>query len=84
MKKPGYHITKIKKGIVGEFSKIEEEVQECKDAIKQRCKIMELVELADLLGAIELYVKQEHNLELKDLKKMSDITQRAFINGRRK
>ena len=44
---------------------------------------MELVELSDLLGAIESYTKKHYNISLDDLIKMKDITQRAFINGRR-
>jgi len=82
--KVGYHLTDIPKGKVGEFSKIEEEVAELKDAITQSSKILELVELSDLYGAIELYLAKYHSLNMDDLAKMSQITQRAFINGRRK
>ena len=44
---------------------------------------MELVELSDLIGAIDLYVKKQYNLSVEDLITFSQITQRAFINGRR-
>ena len=44
---------------------------------------MELVELSDLIGAIEAYVAKEYKLELRDLIKFSDITKRAFTNGKR-
>jgi len=45
---------------------------------------MILVELSDILGAIEAYLDKHHpGMKLDDLKKMSDITKRAFINGRR-
>jgi hypothetical protein len=81
--KPGYHITKIPKGVLGEFSKIEEELLEAKDAISQGCKIMELVELSDLMGALNAYVKKQHNMTLDDLVTMALITSRAFENGRR-
>jgi hypothetical protein len=35
MENVGYHLSPIPKGILGEFSKIEEEFLEAKDAIKQ-------------------------------------------------
>lgn len=79
----GYHLTEIPKGEVGEFSKIVEEFEEFKDAHAQNSKVMELVELSDLLGAIEDYLKK-NNMTLKDLKLFSDITKRAFASGERK
>jgi hypothetical protein len=80
-----YHIAKISKGKFGELSKIQEEVAELVDAHDQGAKVMELVELSDLIGAIEGYLnKYHHGTTLDDLKIMSDITQRAFINGFRK
>ncbi|MBC7982038.1 hypothetical protein H7X65_03095 [Candidatus Parcubacteria bacterium] len=83
--KPGYHIDVIKKGEVGKSSKILEEVMELIDAEKQECKIMILVELSDTIGAIEYYLqKNNFGVGIADLKKMSDITKRAFINGHRK
>lgn len=81
--KSGYHITHIPKGIIGQFSKIEEELAEAADAREQGCRIMELVELSDLYGALELYVQKSFGMTMNDLKNMSDITQRAFRNGRR-
>jgi hypothetical protein len=81
----GYHIKKIKKGQIGEASKILEEVHELIDSEQQDCKIMALVELSDIYGAVELYLKKHHpNISMNDLKKMSDITQRAFKTGARK
>lgn len=82
--KPGYHITAIHKGEIGELSKIQEELDELKDACKQQVKIMELVELSDLVGAIKLYLGKHHNgITFSDLEKMANITERAFKNGRR-
>ncbi len=57
---PGYHITLIPKGVLGDFSKIEEEFEEFKDAHAQQCAIMELVELSDMLGAIFAYTSKYH------------------------
>lgn len=80
----GYHIDNITKGTIGEISKIQEELDELKDAQKQGSKIMELVELSDLYGTIELYLSKHHpNTTMDDLKKMSSITQRVFKNGKR-
>lgn len=83
VKNPGYHVTKIKKGKLGEISKIQEELDELKDAKLQKCKIMEGVELADLLGAVEAYAEKNLNLSLEDLIKMKEVTKRAFVSGRR-
>lgn len=82
--KPGYHIRPIAKGTLGEISKILEEVTELQDAKDQGVKIMELVELSDIYGALELYLKKNHpDITMQDLAQMSAITQRAFKNGKR-
>lgn len=82
-KKPAYHDSIIPKHPVGSFEKILEEVEEIKDAKLANNKVMELVEISDLLGAIEMYTKKEYGITLQDLDKMNKTTQRAFINGRR-
>ena len=79
----GYHRKLITKGVFGEFSKIEEEFAELQDAREQGVKIMELVELADLLGAIEGYLQQKYHLSLSDLEQMKDLTKKAFQDGTR-
>lgn len=80
-----YHINEIKKGQIGRSSKIMEELEELIDAEQQGCKIMALIELSDLYGAIELYLKENHpNITMDDLKNMNKITQRAFMSGSRK
>lgn len=82
--KPGYHLSEIPKGTIGESSKILEEVLELQDAERQGAAVMALVELSDLVGAIELYLCNRHpDTTLEDLIIMSHITQRAFENGRR-
>jgi len=82
-KKVGYHDTIIPKNKIGSFMKIIEEFEEVKDAHLSSHRIMELVELSDLYGAIEHYMIEEYGMNMTDLKKMSDVTKRAFINGRR-
>ena len=79
----GYHTTEIPKGKLGEFSKIEEEFFEAKDALEQENPIMVLLELSDMLGAIEEYCKK-HNITLEDLAKMKVATSKAFQDGVRK
>ena len=80
----GYHLHEISRGTYGELSKIKEEIAEIEDSISQDCKIMELVELSDLYGAIEGYLAKYHpSVTMKDLQIMSTITKRAFKNGNR-
>lgn len=82
--KPGYHLADIPRGEVGESSKLLEEVRELQDAEAQECKIMALVELSDLIGAVALYLEKHHPAtDLDDLITMAKITRRAFENGRR-
>lgn len=81
---PGYHLVEIPKGTIGESSKILEEVLELQDAERQGATVMALVELSDLVGSIELYLrKHQPAITIEDLLTMSHITRRAFENGRR-
>lgn len=80
----GYHIKNIEKGVVGELSKIYEEVQEIMDAEDQRSELMILIELSDLIGAVECYLEKHHSsLTLSDLIVMKDITKKVFKEGYR-
>jgi len=82
--KPGYHLTDIPKGVYGEASKIVEEARELRDADEQDCAIMALVELSDLYRAMRAYLHRRHpSMTMADLEAMSNITERAFTNGRR-
>ena len=82
----GYHVDNIQRGEYGEISKIVEEVAELKDAAKQGIKVMVLVELADILGAIDGYLNKHYRnvVKMSDLLDMSDVTKRAFETGHRK
>ena len=76
----GYHVADIPRGRFGEVSKIEEEFLEFKDALQQKCSIMALVELSDLIGAIEGWLDRYHpEIDMSDLLSMSAITKRAFV-----
>lgn len=79
----GYHTRKIRKGELGEASKIREEFEEFQDALLQENTLMALHELSDLYGAISAYLKR-FNLEMRDLEIMSKATSRAFKSGERK
>lgn len=79
----GYHTKKIEKGILGEYSKIKEEFEEFQDAFSQNNPIMELIELSDLIGAIEAYALKNHNINIHDLVKMMEATKSAFKDGTR-
>lgn len=82
----GYHKDEIEKGVYGEASKIREECDEFLDAVKQGNVIMSLVELSDLLGAIEGYIYREFDgrITMEDLGKMKEATREAFWDGTRK
>jgi ATP phosphoribosyltransferase regulatory subunit HisZ len=80
----GYHIRKIKKGTLGELSKLVEEFEELVDSLEQKNKIMAMVELSDLYGAMEAYAKKHFKLKMSDLRTMAKATQRAFKSGSRK
>lgn len=80
----GYHLasSQIHKGELGETSKIQEELDELSDAIAQECRIMALLELSDLVGAIELFLEKHFSeFTIEDLLRMQRITKRAFQNG---
>lgn len=79
----GYHTKEIEKGVLGEFSKIKEEFEELMDAENQKCKILSICELTDLVGAIEEYTLNKFNLSLNDLKQFSDMTKSAFKENKR-
>jgi phosphoribosyl-ATP pyrophosphohydrolase len=82
----GYHRNLIPKGVLGEFSKIEEEFCELKDAVEQNNKILVLCELADMVGAIEMFLQKQTNgsLNLKDVLTMKEATAAAFRQGERR
>ena len=79
----GYHIDEIPRGEFGEVSKIREELLELEDAIKQNNTIMALIELSDMIGAIEGFVLKNTSLTLSDLIIMKDATKKAFEDGTR-
>lgn len=79
----GYHLEKITKGFLGYSSKIREELDELVDAEIQGCRIMALTEASDIYGALEEWAI-DNGSSMDELRRMSNITKRAFKSGRRK
>jgi len=79
----GYHKREIKKGVLGEFSKVQEEFTELFDAFEQTDKVLQICELTDLLGAIESFSEKQFNLTIEDLMKFTNKTKSAFEEGSR-
>lgn len=79
----GYHIRHIPKGMLGKVSKIREELEELEDAAIQENRILKVVELSDLYGALEHCAISE-GYDMEDLHKMAQATRRAFETGERK
>lgn len=84
-KKPyGYHKTKIRRGELGKLSKIQEELSEAFDAENQKNPVMLILELSDMIGAIDAYLQKHHpTISLDDLITMAKATKRAFDIGAR-
>ncbi len=61
-----FHITPIKKGIYGELSKIQEELDEAVDAEMQGQDLMLLIELSDIVGACA-GVSEQYGMTLDQL-----------------
>lgn len=81
----GYHSKKINKGMLGEISKIREELEELEDANWQGNKVLELCEGADLVGAIKCWLEKEYpGITIYDLLKMAEATKSAFLDGSRR
>ena len=78
----GYHKATIQKGELGQFSKIREEFEELTDAVDQKDPILILVEISDLCGAIEEFLKK-WNLTIEDTINFSDKTKQSFKEGKR-
>lgn len=81
----GYHLTRIQKGTLGEISKVQEELSEIIDALNQDNKVMALIELSDLIGAIKAFIIKNYNnsITIQDLERMADATKRSFESGER-
>lgn len=82
--KHGYHTSDIPKGKAGEFSKIEEEFFEAKDAFETKNPVMLLLELSDMVGAIERFLDRHYpGIDLDDIVTQAKLTNEVFKRGYR-
>ena len=80
----GYHKEHIEKGQLGFSSKIQEELDELKDAERQMARVLMLCEVSDLIGAIEAYLHNRFpGFTLEDVVTMARLTRAAFEEGER-
>jgi len=79
----GYHKNKISKGYYKEFSKIKEEFEELEDAYQQGDPILQLCEMADLIGAIEAYSIFYFGIGIEKIIDFNNKTKEAFKEGSR-
>lgn len=80
----GYHKIEIQKGVLGEISKIQEELDELKDGEAQGVRLLMLCELADIIGAVDFYLETHFpGWKISDLHKMAMLTKSAFADGKR-
>jgi NTP pyrophosphatase (non-canonical NTP hydrolase) len=73
----GHHTVKISRGELGEISKIQEELDELRDAEQQGVKILIASELADLYGAIRVYALK-YGYKMGDLHEMAKLIRNEF------
>lgn len=84
IKLESYHTSIIRKAEVGTIDKVIEEALEYVDAQLQNNPVMGLVELSDIIGAVQLLLEANHpEITLDDLIVMSKATRRAFESGHR-
>lgn len=82
-KHTGYHKRLIvTRGVLGEPSKIREELEELEEAVEQGNHILVLCELADLYGALEAVVERR-GVSMDDVRTMAAATKSAFLDGSR-
>lgn len=74
----GFHTREIKRGIYGELSKIEEELHEAIDALEQGQELMLLIELSDMIGAIE-GISKKYGFTIEQLLKFSRLRSKVAI-----
>jgi CYTH domain-containing protein len=79
----GYHLRHIPRGLLGELSKVREELEELEDAAAQDNRILASVEASDLYGALRAYSERALQCDMDDLRDMANATKRAFDAGER-
>lgn len=74
-----WHVNPIKKGVLGELSKIQEELDEALDAEQQGQDIMEICELTDIIGACAARAQKKYGLSLDQLVKFSKLRSQVAL-----
>lgn len=74
-----WHVREIKKGIYGDLSKIQEELDEAVDSEEQDQKLMLLFELSDIIGAVG-GVAEKLGFSLDELVKFSKLRKKVFLS----
>lgn len=75
----GFHKVNIIKGVYGELSKIKEELDEAYDALEQGQDLMLLIELSDMIGAIE-GVAKKYGFTIEQLQKFAKLRSQVAID----
>lgn len=73
-----FHKVEIQRGVYGELSKIQEELDEAKDAEAQGQDLMLLIELADIVGAVE-GVAKKYGMSLEQLSTFAKLRSEVAI-----
>lgn len=73
-----FHKKEITKGIYGELSKIQEELDEAMDAVEQNQELMLLIELSDIIGAVE-GVAKKYNFTIEQLLQFARLRSKVAI-----
>jgi hypothetical protein len=77
----GYHTQFIPKGEYGEFSKVEEEFEELKDAwLNRESSVLSVCELSDLYGAMEAFAEITLHMPMSEVIKFSELTKEVYQN----
>lgn len=76
-----FHAVPIQRGVYGELSKIQEELNEAFDAEARGQELMMLIELADIIGAVE-GVSKKYGFSIEQLVKYSRLRSEVAIKER--
>jgi hypothetical protein len=74
-----FHTYDIGKGVYGELSKIKEELEEAFDAERQGQELMLLIELSDIVGAVE-GVAKKYGFTIEQLLTFARLRSEVAIN----
>ena len=76
-KKSYFHVMPVRRGTYGELSKVQEELDEALDAETRGQKLLLMIELSDIIGAVA-GVAERHGYSLDDLIQFSELRRNVF------